>query len=106
MRDTCALTPGDQGGEQRLPWPALPMPTKLVRIDRTNIPAPTILATQPVIEPEDICVGPAEVSSTEMSFQASKARVVGNFEQAYIRHVLRVHGGNIPRAAQSAGKDG
>jgi DNA-binding NtrC family response regulator len=64
-----------------------------------------ILAQHTWIEPGDISVGHAEVDSTCMSFRTLKARVVEEFEQAYLRRVLRVHDGNITKAARFAGKD-
>jgi two-component system, NtrC family, response regulator GlrR len=64
-----------------------------------------VLAAHTVIEPEDLCTGLHEVRPDDLTFQTLKARMVNEFEQAYIRRVLRVHSGNITKAAESAGKD-
>lgn len=39
------------------------------------------------------------------SFQQLKAQAIAQFEQSYVRRMLLIHGGNITKAAQGAGKE-
>jgi two-component system response regulator GlrR len=64
-----------------------------------------ILATDEIIEAQDISVGHAPAGSESMTFHELKSKMVKEFEQTYIRRSLRLHGGNITQAARSAGKD-
>jgi two-component system, NtrC family, response regulator GlrR len=63
-----------------------------------------ILAENTMIQPQDLCLGVTEADPDDMTFQKLKTKIVDDFEKAYIRRVLRLHGGNITKAAQSAGK--
>jgi DNA-binding NtrC family response regulator len=64
-----------------------------------------VLAQSEVLDSKDFSVGLPEANPADTSFQTLKARLIDEFEQAYLRRVLRAHGGNITKAAQSAGKD-
>ncbi|HEY0823768.1 MAG TPA: helix-turn-helix domain-containing protein, partial [Ramlibacter sp.] len=52
---------------------------------------------------DESCVPAA--SAEEVSFRAAKARVVEDFERAFIRQLLASSGGNVTRAAQAAKKN-
>lgn len=54
--------------------------------------------------PDDIHL-PKSKADTEESFQRAKARVIGDFEKNYILRLLVLNGGNISRAARTAGKN-
>jgi two-component system response regulator AtoC len=45
------------------------------------------------------------IMSDESSFQAMKAKVIGEFEQAYLNELLSAHQGNISKAARAAKKE-
>jgi DNA-binding NtrC family response regulator len=67
-----------------------------------------ILASAPVLQPEDIEL-PAPYSpdtgTLDTSFRAAKARVIEQFERTYLSTLLSAHQGNISRAAKQAGKE-
>jgi DNA-binding NtrC family response regulator len=64
-----------------------------------------VLAQTEILDSKDFSVGIPEANPADTSFQTLKARLIDEFEQAYLRRVLRAHAGNITKAAQSAGKD-
>jgi two-component system response regulator GlrR len=48
---------------------------------------------------------PPSLPAGDESFRAAKARVVENFERAYIEHLLACNGGNVTHAARAAKKN-
>ncbi len=46
---------------------------------------------------------PLETISAELPFREAKERAIQHFHSGYIRRLLEQHGGNISRAAESAG---
>ena len=64
-----------------------------------------VFATGPSLNRSDIILPLDEPSSPSESFQEAKARVVVEFEKNYIKNLLSTHGGNITRAAETAGKN-
>ncbi|MFP5261543.1 MAG: sigma 54-interacting transcriptional regulator [Blastocatellia bacterium] len=64
-----------------------------------------VLTGHEVISNDNICLPHSHTATTEGSFQRVKARVVAEFEKAYVERLLLAHQGNITRAAQAAQKD-
>jgi DNA-binding NtrC family response regulator len=64
-----------------------------------------VLCPQTVLGPQDIQLGHAVCIEEGDHFQARKAKVVAQFERAYLHDFLREHHGNISRAATAAGKN-
>jgi two-component system response regulator GlrR len=62
-----------------------------------------VLSTNGTLEPADLKL-PDQESSTPLSFQELKARVISEFERQYIRTALMQHG-SITQAARAAGKN-
>lgn len=62
------------------------------------------LSDEKVIDTVDVGPG-SEIESGAESFQAAKAKVVRDFEKAYIQSLLLTHRGNITRAAEVARKN-
>ncbi len=59
-----------------------------------------VVATKDVIQPEDV-----ELPRELHTFKKEKQKIVGEFERNYITQMLMLNGGNITRAAKSAGID-
>ena len=58
--------------------------------------------------PETLCRGNSSnirIGRFDLPFKEAKETVVEEFEQAYIRNLLRAHGGNISQAAKQSGID-
>jgi DNA-binding NtrC family response regulator len=72
-----------------------------------------VLASNATIQANDICVQAGNTCATDVSadqsttqnFQQLKAQAIAQFEQNYVRRMLTMHGGNITKAAQGAGKE-
>jgi two-component system, NtrC family, response regulator GlrR len=72
-----------------------------------------VLADNAMIQDDYICIqgdysctsDAAEKPSTTPSFQQLKKQAINQFEQSYVRRMLRIHDGNITKAAQGAGQD-
>ena len=63
-----------------------------------------VLSPRTILRPEDIKL-PIPVSFEPVeSFRTLKTKTIARFERGYIQDLLRVHNGNITRAAQAAGK--
>jgi two-component system, NtrC family, response regulator GlrR len=65
----------------------------------------TVLSERRVIRGRDLLLRPIKSSLQSESLREAKARIVGNFESAYIKRLLLTYKGNITRAAQAAGKN-
>ena len=70
------------------------------------------LASGEQIQPEDLpeTMGYKETIGVraehfERPFKEAKEAIIEEFEQAYVKHLLQAHGGNISRAAQHSGID-
>jgi DNA-binding NtrC family response regulator len=81
------------------PWPGN------VRELENVIERAVVLADQPVITSEDICLPKAPPAAKDTSFKAVKAHAVAEFETAYVRRLLAAHDGNISKAARAAKKN-
>jgi DNA-binding NtrC family response regulator len=46
-----------------------------------------------------------EVEGEAPNFQRARRRMIENFEQRFVKELLRKHRGNVTHAAQKAGKD-
>lgn len=65
-----------------------------------------VLADRAILGADHICTGnPTETMPENQSFQQLKAKAIHQFEESYIRRLLRIHNGNITKAAAGAGKD-
>jgi DNA-binding NtrC family response regulator len=65
-----------------------------------------LLSTGPLLRELDIEVGnPPRADSEDDSFRAAKTRVVQEFERGRIEQLLKLHGGNVTRAAAAARKN-
>jgi two-component system, NtrC family, response regulator GlrR len=72
-----------------------------------------VLASNAAIQANDICIQAGNTCATEVSadrsttqnFQQLKAHAIAQFEKNYVRRMLIMHGGNITKAAQGAGKE-
>lgn len=66
-----------------------------------------VLSSSPVIQSEDIAlhVQHEKESLESSSFQATKARVISQFERSYLTNLLIAHKGNVTQAAKAAGKE-
>lgn len=66
-----------------------------------------VLSDVEVIEPEDLPI-PLPVAlgaSQPLSFNQARAKVIVNFEKAYVTELLRTNGGNVSHAAKAANKE-
>ncbi|MBI4660152.1 MAG: sigma-54-dependent Fis family transcriptional regulator [Verrucomicrobia bacterium] len=63
-----------------------------------------VLNSRTVLGPVDIELPTAVAVEPDESFQTLKTKLIARFERGYIQDLLRVHNGNITRAAQAAGK--
>ncbi len=54
---------------------------------------------------DDLELSGAAGSSRNLSFREAKAKVIARFERDYVGSLLRIHAGNITRAARAAQKD-
>jgi len=82
------------------PWPGN------IRELETVIHRAVILASSPILQPEDIDLADwsqRAVPETN-SFREAKARTLEQFEQTYLRNLLTAHQGNITHAAKYAGE--
>ena len=69
---------------------------------------PSICVPRPLGEPVQLTGGPAslrEQGGDLRAFQEEKARIVADFERAYLHRVMKKAGGNISQAARLAGKE-
>jgi DNA-binding NtrC family response regulator len=64
-----------------------------------------VLCSETVLGPEHIQLRHSLQIGIGESFQSLKAKMVSQFERAYLGDILREHGGNISKAAAAAGKD-
>ncbi|MFY9607371.1 MAG: sigma-54 dependent transcriptional regulator [Blastocatellia bacterium] len=64
-----------------------------------------VLSEQDVIDRSDLSLPFKQPNLEHESLQEAKARMVGHFEQNYIRGLLVAYKGNITRAAKAAGKN-
>ncbi len=66
-----------------------------------------LMLTGPLIEPNDLDLGPAASSAglDAASFKEAKQRVVDAFERGYLEQLLACHLGNVSRAAAAAQKN-
>jgi len=67
-----------------------------------------VLTESDSVRPEDLPIPHLRVSTDgrrRSSFAQRKAGVIEEFERGYITELLRLHQGNVTRAAQEAGKD-
>jgi DNA-binding NtrC family response regulator len=64
-----------------------------------------VLSDQKIIQKADIVLPGLETRVRQESFQEAKARVVAQFESAYIQSLLLAHQGNITKAAKAAQKN-
>ena len=64
-----------------------------------------VVTEQAVIAPENIHTGEQDTPPASQNFRHLKAKAVAEFERTFVRQLLLAHGGNITRAAESAGKD-
>jgi DNA-binding NtrC family response regulator len=63
------------------------------------------LSEQVVLDAAAIGISGYEEAPPQESFHAAKARMIAQFEKAYLRQALTVHQGNITKAAQMAQKN-
>jgi len=64
-----------------------------------------VMSEGEIIDGEAICLPQPASSASGPSFQEMKGKMVAQFERNYLNHVLRLHHGNISRAALAAQKD-
>jgi DNA-binding NtrC family response regulator len=64
-----------------------------------------ILCPHGVLGPQDIQLDNPVRNEEAGPFRTRKAKVIAQFECAYLRDLLREHRGNISRAAAAAGKN-
>ena len=64
-----------------------------------------VLTEQPVIDRVDVEGTGRDADAVQDSFQEAKAKMITNFERAYINNLLLAHKGNVTRAAQAARKN-
>jgi two-component system response regulator GlrR len=78
-----------------------------VRELETVVHRTVLLTPSSVLHPDDIEIPNAYSGSGsgDESFREAKARVVAQFERAYLHTLLTAHRGNVTRAAQQAGKE-
>jgi DNA-binding NtrC family response regulator len=81
------------------PWPGN------VRELENVVRRAVVLAPSNVIQPDDLALGPVLEAPRMLPFGEAKARVVEEFERAYLTSVLVAAGGNVTRAAEMAEKD-
>ena len=83
------------------PWPGN------IRELEGTIQRAVILTSAQVLQPHDIELpfSYCNEAPTGESFQEAKARVIEQFEQTYLTHLLIAHKGNISRAAKQAKKE-
>ena len=65
----------------------------------------TALATQSIIQREDLALRGTEGGASGVPFNAAKAKVVTEFERTYLQALLMAYNGNVTRAAEAAQKD-
>ena len=63
-----------------------------------------VLAEAATIGERDISIGEPETAPDTLSFRQLKARAIADFERSFLTQRLLMHGGNITKAAESAGK--
>ncbi|HWC04740.1 MAG TPA: sigma-54 dependent transcriptional regulator [Methylomirabilota bacterium] len=99
----CTLSPGALEALMRYPWPGN------VRELENVIERAVIVAREPVITDVGPFLAPAgEAPPTvdlTLPFRDAKARVVEEFERAYVAGVLGLHGGKLSAAARHADMD-
>jgi DNA-binding NtrC family response regulator len=78
-----------------------------IRELETVIQRAVLVATTPVLTPEDIKLNDVSEQPIPQDMPLSKAKehVVAQFERSYLSNLLTVHRGNITRAAKQAGKE-
>jgi DNA-binding NtrC family response regulator len=68
-----------------------------------------VVATGPLIEAHDVGLpaprAPSMRVDVQRPFRELKQEVIDTFERSYLTELLRVHGGNLARAARAAGMD-
>jgi two-component system response regulator AtoC len=64
-----------------------------------------VLTESEDVRPEDVPIPRVAASRSHVSFAQKKAHIIEEFERGYISELLRLHRGNVTRAAQEAGKD-
>ncbi|HSB09205.1 MAG TPA: sigma-54 dependent transcriptional regulator, partial [Blastocatellia bacterium] len=65
----------------------------------------TVMCERQMIGPDDIGLPTGKATAPDASFQEMKAAMIAQFERKYISGLLRVHEGNISKAARAARKD-
>jgi two-component system response regulator GlrR len=83
------------------PWPGNVRELEMV------IQRAVLLTSSSVLHPDDLelPVPDQPPASRHESFREAKARVVAQFERAYLATLLSAHRGNVTRAAKQAGKE-
>jgi DNA-binding NtrC family response regulator len=89
----------------RHPWPGN------VRELRNVLEQAAVLSSGPVIEEQDLHLGPGAsdgvapppAAGDDVPFREAKDRMVLEFERNYLLRALRAHGGNISRTAEAIG---
>jgi DNA-binding NtrC family response regulator len=64
-----------------------------------------VLTDSDEVRPEDLPMRRVATSRSRTSFTQMKTRIIEEFERGYITELLRLHRGNVTRAAREAGKD-
>lgn len=66
-----------------------------------------VLTESQIVQPEDLPIPRfrAAAESRKTSFAQRKAQAIEDFERGYVTELLRIHRGNVTRAAQEARKD-
>jgi DNA-binding NtrC family response regulator len=64
-----------------------------------------VLSESDKVRPEDLPIPRVVNNRSRVSFAQMKARIIEEFERSYLTELLRLHRGNVTRAAREAGKD-
>lgn len=64
-----------------------------------------VLSESDRVRTEDLPIPRVVNSRSRVSFSQMKARIIEEFERGYLTELLRLHRGNVTRAAREAGKD-
>src|SRR5262249_47639354 len=65
----------------------------------------TVMCQHQIIGPDDIGLPLRKAAAAGTSFQEMKATMIAQFERTYISGLLRIHQGNVSKAARAAQKD-
>src|SRR5262249_12543281 len=97
--DIDGFTPGALRELMLYPWPGN------VRELEHTVERAVLLCPGNLIAEADVVLRRGEDGQRGLSFQASKAQVIADFERRYLTSLLAAHSGNVSRAARNAGKN-